>query len=65
MTNQIIEKKEEQPCENFKSTEETDASLSGNPYIHQCPICGGWRAFCRNCFSDHHKGGWQNCKTKN
>lgn len=28
---------------------------------HSCPLCGGWRSFCQNCFTDHHEGGWNSC----
>lgn len=56
--------KEEQPCENLKSPNWSDQKYAYTPYIHQCPICEGWRAFCDNCHSDHHQGGWQTCVKK-
>lgn len=59
----FLGEKEEQPCDKFKNPPDSEqAYLGGDGYIHQCPICYGWRAFCGNCHSDHHKGGWQTCK---
>lgn len=54
---------EQQPCQNYTRREDSfEGYYGGDPYIHQCPICHGFRAFCVNCSKDHHKGGWDSCK---
>jgi hypothetical protein len=30
--------------------------------LHECPKCSGHRAWCTNCYGDHHDGGWESCK---
>jgi hypothetical protein len=47
-----------QPCDAFKAHEQ---SMIGGAQPHQCPICGGTRYFCGNCYTDHHEGGWNSC----
>jgi hypothetical protein len=48
-----------QPCDRFNPgpcEQEEFAFL-----VHQCPLCGGLRMFCRNCYFDHHENGWETC----
>ena len=54
------DKKEEQPCNNFKPAS-NDEGYETTKYPHQCPICKGWRGFCLNCNKDHHENGWHSC----
>ena len=53
-----------QPCNNFRRGDADIAALGpGNRRnLHQCPKCWGNRAWCDNCLSDHHDGGWETCK---
>lgn len=53
-----------QPCDNFLRGDADIAALGeGNHMnLHQCPKCEGNRAWCDNCHSDHHDGGWETCK---
>lgn len=62
---EYILKVNDQPCENFKSKRGSEEEYyGGDPFIHQCPRCEGFRAFCGSCSSDHHKGGWLKCDLK-
>lgn len=53
-----------QPCEAFLRGDADIAALGiGNRQnLHQCPKCCGNRAWCDNCHTDHHDGGWETCK---
>lgn len=53
-----------QPCDDFLRGDADIAALGeGNRRnLHQCPKCEGNRAWCDNCHSDHHDGGWETCK---
>jgi len=53
-----------QPCQNFLRGDADIAALGvGNRRnLHQCPTCCGNRAWCDNCNTDHHDGGWETCK---
>lgn len=53
-----------QPCQNFLRGDADVAALGdGNRRnLHQCPVCCGNRAWCDNCSTDHHDGGWETCK---
>jgi len=54
----------EQPCQSFLRGDADIAALGpGNRMnLHQCPKCWGNRAWCENCSTDHHDGGWETCK---
>ena len=52
----------QQPCDTFTPDEFTMTPLGHS--VHQCPTCGGRRAFCSNCNRDHHDGGWEACWRK-
>lgn len=53
-----------QPCQSFlRGDADVMALGDGNRLnLHQCPRCCGNRAWCDNCNSDHHDGGWETCK---
>ena len=54
----------QQPCADFLRGDADVAALGeGNRRnCHQCPVCEGRRAWCDNCYSDHHEHGWESCK---
>lgn len=52
--------KGQQPCNDFKAAEVSP--FHGGAISHWCPKCDGNRSFCDNCHTDHHQGGWENCK---
>ena len=56
----------QQPCDSFQRADADIAALGpGNGRdCHQCPICEGRRAWCNNCYADHHEHGWESCKAK-
>jgi hypothetical protein len=50
-----------QPCENFNPGKDYYEQLYN---YHQCVRCGeGVVRFCHNCYTDHHEGGYNNCKS--
>ncbi len=53
-----------QPCNNFLRGDADIAALGPDNRLnlHQCPKCEGNRAWCDNCLTDHHDGGWETCK---
>ncbi len=52
-----------QPCGHFLRGDADIAALGiGNrSNLHWCPVCSGYRAWCDNCHTDHHDGGWETC----
>lgn len=53
----------QQPCGNLLRADSSAPALgSGNRRnVHECPLCGGERTFCENCYFDHHANGWETC----